>query len=127
MRVATNPRTGEVGVGQESPLAIKRATVAMEALSEEDHDVCELLHLVPYVAVGDFAETERGDALPHLEGLPDGLVGLILTHLGGVVLYAERLVILCVDMKDREIIQRQELVPPVLVFTPPQAVEATSG
>lgn len=80
---------------QEAPLAIERAAVTVETLGEEEHNVGKLLHLVPYVAVGDFPETKRGDALPHLEGLPDGLVGLVLTHFWGVVLYAEECVIVC--------------------------------
>lgn len=60
----------------------------METLGEEDHDVGKLLHLVADVAVGDFAEAEGRDALPHLEGLPDGLVSLVLAHLRCVVLNA---------------------------------------
>lgn len=90
MRVAPDAGAWEVGVGEESPLAIKWTTVAVETLGEEDHDVGKLLHLVADVAVGDFAEAERRDALPHLEGLPDGFVGLVLTHLRGVVLNSGR-------------------------------------
>lgn len=96
MGVSTDAITREVGVCQESSLAIERAAVAVETFGEEDHDVGKLLHLVAYVTVGDFPETEGGDALPHLEGLPDGLVGLILAHLRGVVLYTEECVIVCV-------------------------------
>lgn len=62
----------------------------MKTLSEEDHDVGKLLHLVAYVAIGYFAEAEWRDALPHLEGLPDGFMGLVLAHLWGVVLNAGR-------------------------------------
>lgn len=86
MSVSTDAVARKVGVRQEAALAIERTTVAVETLGEEEHDIGKLLHLVPYVAVGNFPETQRGDALPHLEGLPDGLVGLILTHLRGVVL-----------------------------------------
>lgn len=100
MGVPTDAVTGEVGVGQEAPLAVKRAAVTMESFSKEDHNVCKLLHLVPYVTVGDFPEPEWGDALPHLEGLLDGLVGLVLTHLRGVVLYTERWVIACVGVRE---------------------------
>lgn len=89
MGVAADAVSGEIGMGEESTLPVKGTAVTMEALAEEDHDVCKLLHFVPYVAVGDFAEPERRDALPHLEGLPDGLIGLVLTHLGGVILYTE--------------------------------------
>lgn len=95
MGVPTDAIAGEIGVCQEAPLTIERAAVTMETLSKEDHNVCKLLNLVPYVAVGDFPETERRDALPHLKGLPDGLVGLVLTHLRGVVLYAEECAIVC--------------------------------
>lgn len=88
---------------QEAPLAIKRGAVAMETLRKEEHDVGELFHLVPYVTVGDFPEAKRGDALPHLEGLLDGLVGLELAHLWGVVLYTEECV--SVDVrKERNIL-----------------------
>lgn len=97
--VPTDAVTGEVGVGQEAPLAVKRTAVTMETFSKEDHNVCKLLHLVPYVAVGDFPETEGGDALPHLEGLPDGLMGLVLTHLRGVVLNTEKWVCACVGVR----------------------------
>lgn len=89
MGVPTEADTGEIGVCQEAPLAIERAAVTMETLAEEEHNVGKLLHLVPYVTVGDFPEAKRGDALPHLEGLPDGIMGLVLTHLRGVVLYTE--------------------------------------
>lgn len=61
----------------------------METLSEEDHDVSKVLHFIPDVTVGDFSETQRSDALPHLEGFPDGLMGLVLPDLWGVVLYPE--------------------------------------
>ena len=88
MGVPANAVAREVGVRQEAPLAIEGAAVTVETLSEEQHDVGELLHLVSDVAVGDLAEGQRGHALPHLEGLPDGLVGLELAHLGGVVLDA---------------------------------------
>lgn len=91
MGVATDADSREEGVGKESTLPVKGTAVTMEPLTEEDHDVCELFHLVPDVAVGDFPEAERGDALPHLEGLPDGLVGLVLANLGGVILDTNRL------------------------------------
>lgn len=90
MSVSTDANAREIGVCQETPLAIKWAAVTVETLSKEYHDVSKLLHFVPYVAVGNFPEAKRGDALPHLEGLPDGLVGLILTHLWGVVLYTKQ-------------------------------------
>lgn len=89
--VAADAVSREVGVGKESTLPVKGTAVAMETLTEEDHDVRKLLHLVPYVAVGDLPEAERGDALPHLEGIPDGLVGFVLAHFGGVILYPGRL------------------------------------
>lgn len=98
MGVSTDAITGEVGVCQKASLAIERAGVTVETLGEEDHDIGKLLHLVTYVTVGDFPEMERGDALPHLEGLLDGLVGLVLAHLWGVVLYTEECVIVCVGV-----------------------------
>lgn len=76
---------------QEATLAIKWTAVIMETLSKEDHDVCKVLHFVTNVAVGDFPEMEGGDTLPDCEGLPDGLIGLVFTHLGGIVLYTEEL------------------------------------
>lgn len=95
MGVPSDAIPREIGMCQETSLTIERAAVTMETLGEEEHDVCKLLHLVPYVTVGDFPETEWGDALPHLEGLPDGLVGLVLADLRGVVLYTEECVIVC--------------------------------
>ena len=89
MGVPTDAIAGEIGMRQEAPLAIERAAVSVETLSEEEHNVGKLLHLVSYVAVGDFPEAKRGDALPRLESLPDGLMGLVLTHLRGVVLYTD--------------------------------------
>lgn len=85
--------TREIRMRQEASFAIKWAAVTVETLREEEHDVGKVLHLVPYVTVGDFPETERGDALPHLEGPPDGLMGFVLAHLWGVVLYSEQCVI----------------------------------
>lgn len=97
MGVPTDAVTREIGMCQKAPLAIEWAAVTVETLGEEEHDVGKLLHLVPYVTVWDFPETKRGDALPHPEGLPDGLVGLVLTHLRSVVLYTEVCVIVCGD------------------------------
>ena len=88
MGVPADAVAREVGVRQEAPLAIEGAAVAVETLGEEEHDVSELLHLVTDVAVGDLAEGQGGHLLPHLEGLADGLVRLVLAHLGGVVLDA---------------------------------------
>lgn len=89
MGVPTDTIAGEIGMCQEAPLSIEWAAVPMETLGEEEHDVCKLLDLVSYVTVRDFPETKWGDALPHLEGLPDGLLGLVLTHLRAVVLYTK--------------------------------------
>ena len=88
--VSADAVTGEIGVCQESPFTVEWTAVSVETLSEEDHDVGELLHFVPYVAVRDFPEAKRSDALPHLEGLPDGFMGFVLSHLWGVVLYTAR-------------------------------------
>lgn len=90
MGVSTNPIAGKIGVCQETPLTIKRAAVAVETLRKKDHDVSKLLHLIPDVAVGDLPETKGCDFLPNFEGPPDGLMGLVLAHLWGVVLYARR-------------------------------------
>lgn len=75
---------------QESALAIEGAAVAMETIGKEEHDVGEVLDLVPYVAVGDLAEPQRGHALPDFEGFSDSLMGLILSHFGSIVLYTKR-------------------------------------
>ena len=88
MRVPADAVAGEVGVRQEAPLAVEGRAVAVETLGEGEHDVGELVHLVADLAVRDLPEGERDGALPHLEGLADGLVRPSLAHLGGVVLYA---------------------------------------
>lgn len=75
---------------QEPALAVEGTGVAMETFGKEDHYVCEVRALVRYVAVGDLAEPQGRDVLPHLEGSPDGLVRLILPDLRGVVLNTER-------------------------------------
>lgn len=43
--VSSDAGAGEVGVGQETPLSVKRRAVTMETRGEEDHDV-SLLTLV---------------------------------------------------------------------------------
>lgn len=88
MSVSSDAVARKVGVRQEAPLAVERTAVAVETLRKVEHYVGKLLNFVPYVAVGDFLEAEWGDALPHLEGLPDGFVGLVLARLRGVVLDA---------------------------------------
>lgn len=88
MRVSPDAVSWEVSVGQEAALAVERRAVAMEALSEGQHDVCELVDLVSDLAVGDLSEGERDHALPHFEGSPNGFIRGSLANLGGVVLYA---------------------------------------
>lgn len=88
VRVAPDAVPGEVGVSQESPLAVERRAVAMETLGEGQHDVGVLVHLVPYLAVRNLPEGERDHAFPHPEGFADGFVRGPLAHLRGVVLYA---------------------------------------
>lgn len=88
MRVSADAVAGEVSVSQEAALAVKRRAVAVETLRKGQHDVCELVHLVPDVAVGDLPEGEGDRALPDLEGSPDGFVRGPLPDLRGVVLYA---------------------------------------
>lgn len=87
VRVSPDAVSGEVSVRQEAALAIKRCAVAMETLREGEHDVCELVDLVPDVAVGDLSEGERDRALPHFEGLPDGFISGLFANFRGVVLY----------------------------------------
>lgn len=89
MGVSPDPVAGKIGVCQKTALTIKRAAVAMETLRKKDHDVGKLLHLISYVAVWDLPEAKWCDSLPNFEGPPDGLVGLVLAHLRGVVLYAK--------------------------------------
>lgn len=88
MRVSPYAISREVSVGQEAALAVKRRAVAMEALSEGQHDVRELVDLVSDLAVGDLSEGERDHALPHFEGSANGFIRGSLANLGGVVLYA---------------------------------------
>lgn len=88
VRIPPNAVPREVGVSQESSLAIKRCAVAVEAVCEGQHDVRVLVHLVPYVAVRNLPEGERDHAFPDPEGFTDGFVRGPLAHLRGVVLYA---------------------------------------
>ena len=90
MRVSPDAVPGEVGVSQEAALAIERRAVAVETLREGEHDVRELVDLVPDLAVGDLSEGERDRTLPHLEGLSDGFLCGSFSDLWGVVLYAGR-------------------------------------
>lgn len=39
VRVSSDASAGEVGVGQETPLTVKRGAVTVETRGEEDHDV----------------------------------------------------------------------------------------
>lgn len=88
VRVAPDAVSGEVGVSQEAALAVERRAVAVEALGEGQHDVCELVDLVPDLAVGNLPEGDRDRALPHLESPSDGFIRGSFADLRGVVLYA---------------------------------------
>lgn len=87
--VAPYARPGEVGVGQEASLSIKRRAVTVETRSKDDGDVHVPLATLQG-AVGNRLEVEWRHALPHVEGSPDGLVGLARPHLRGHILNTER-------------------------------------
>lgn len=87
--VPSDVGAGEIGMGQEATLAIKRCAVTMETLSEEDHDVCLLLMALADIGIGHLSESKRCGALPHAECLANGLECGILTYLGCVILDAE--------------------------------------
>lgn len=89
MCVSSDARSREVSMGQEAALAIEWCAVAVEALSEEEHDVCVPVHLAFDVTVGDLPEPERNHTLPDPEGLADGLERLVLPDFRAVVLYTE--------------------------------------
>lgn len=85
--VASYSRPWKVGMGQEAPLAIEGWAVSVETWSEDDGDVH--IFLAPLqLAVGHSLEAQRRHALPHVEGSPNGVVGLLSTHFGCHVLYA---------------------------------------
>jgi len=90
VRVSADAVAGEVRVSQEAALAVERRAVAVETLREREHDVRELVDLVPDLAVGDLPEGQRDHVLPDLEGFSDGFVCALLPDLRGVVLYADR-------------------------------------
>lgn len=80
----------EVSMGQETSFAIKRTSIAMKAISEEEHDVCKVFNLISDVTVRDLSESQRRNAFPHFEGFSDGLKCLVFPNLWRIVLYAEK-------------------------------------
>lgn len=86
--VTSDPLAREVRVGQKASFPIKWRAITMKAFSEEKHDVCEPFGPFSYLVVWNFPKLEWCDRLPNLEGLPDGLVSLILSHFRRVVLDA---------------------------------------
>lgn len=88
VRVASDSRPWEVGVSQEATLAVEGRAVAVETRSKDDGDVHVLLGPLQ-LAVGHGLKAQRRHVLPHVEGSPNGIVGLLGTHLGRHVLYTE--------------------------------------
>jgi len=88
VRVSPDAVTGEVSMCKKATLSVKRRAVAVEAFRKGQHDVGILVDLPSDVAEGDLSEGERDNALPHFEGLSDGIISGSFTHFGGVVLYA---------------------------------------
>lgn len=87
MRVPSDSGAREIGVGQEASFTVKGRAVAMETRGEEDHDV-GLLPLALDLRVRDLLKGERRDGLPHIEGLADGPLRVLLPHFGSEVVYA---------------------------------------
>ena len=57
MGVTSDVGAWEVGMRKEATLAIEGCAVAMEAISEEDHDVSLLLMALVDVGIGYLSET----------------------------------------------------------------------
>lgn len=79
MRVPPDTRAGKVGVGEETALSVEGGAVAVEPGGEDDGDV----HVSPAGlegAVRNGLEAQGGHALPHVEGPPDGVMGLPGPH-----------------------------------------------
>lgn len=89
MRISSDSRPWEVGVCQKAALAIEGGAVAMKARGEDDGDVHVHLGALQ-LAVGHSLEAQGGHVLPHVEGPPDGVVGLLSTHFGRDVLDAAK-------------------------------------
>lgn len=85
--VASYSRPWKVGMGQEAPLAIEGWAVSVETWSKDDGDVHVFLAPLQ-LAVGHSLKAQWRHALPHVEGSPNGVVGLLSTHFGCHVLYA---------------------------------------
>lgn len=80
VRVPSNARAWEVGVGEESPLPVEGRAVAVKARGEDDGDV----HVTParlQGAVRNGLEAQGRHALPHVKRPADGVVSLPGTHL----------------------------------------------
>lgn len=88
VRVTPDAVSGEVGVSQKATFAVEWRAVAVEAIRKGQHDVCELVDLVPDVAVGNLPEGDRDCALPHPESPSDGFIRGSFANLRCVVLYA---------------------------------------
>lgn len=89
VRVAPDARPWKVGVCQEAALAVEGRAVAVETRGEDDGDVHVLLGPLQ-LAVGHRLEAQRRHVLPHVEGSPNGVVGLLGAHFGRHVLYAAK-------------------------------------
>lgn len=80
VRVPSDARAWEIGVGEESPLPVEGRAVAMKARSEDDGDV----HVTParlQGAVRDGLEAQGRHALPDVKRSADGVVSLPGAHL----------------------------------------------
>lgn len=89
VRVTPDARPWKVGVRQEAALAVEGGAVAVETRGEDDGDVHVLLGPLQ-LAVGHRLEAQRRHVLPHVEGSPNGVVGLLGAHFGRHVLYAAK-------------------------------------
>lgn len=89
VRVTSYSRPRKVSMGKKASLSVKRGAVAMETRSKDDGDVHVFLGPLQ-LAVGHGLEAQRCHALPHVEGSPNGVVGLAGAHFGCHVLYAAK-------------------------------------
>lgn len=74
---------------QKAALAIEGRAVAVKARREDDGDVHVSFGALQ-LAVRHSLEPQGGHVLPHVEGPPNGVVGLLSTDFGRDVLYAAK-------------------------------------